>query len=314
VDEIGVFLSYSHEDAELATEVAGRLRASGLLIWIDQMEMRAGDSLIEKIATAIREMEFLVALVTPASIRSSWCKKELSLALTDGLGREGVKVVPVQVGDVPIPATLTDTYCLPLDPSNVESAIENLVADIRSHHEERTSAVTSGEPLPTGSVSKRVSINTGGSITPAGSVEPQSTSALEPVRIVGIVKEGVGQPRNDGTAGSGLYRVPLRLSRIPSARWAELFVRCWSQPPSWTTMHRPGILSVQGDTLVLDGTTLDELESVHVRTLQLCISSVNDAEEELLERDRQKREAKERAATEHQRKIDEAAERIQFED
>lgn len=79
-------------------------------------------------------------------------------------------------------------------------------------------------------------------------------------------------------------------------------------------MHRPGIASVVGDTIVLDGTTLDELEKVHVKTLKLCVEQTNAYEEERLRKqwDQDTREA--RARREHQQKVDEAADRIRFDD
>lgn len=38
-----------------------------------------------------------------------------------------------------------------------------------------------------------------------------------PVQIIEVVAAEVGLPRNDGTPGSGLYRVPLKLSRSLSS-------------------------------------------------------------------------------------------------
>ena len=61
----------------------------------------------------------------------------------------------------------------------------------------------------------------------------------ETIKIIGVIKEEVGRPRNDGTAGSALYKIPLRLSDTPSHRWAELFARNWDRPPSFSSMHRP---------------------------------------------------------------------------
>src|SRR3954470_21780116 len=93
---ITVFISYAHEDAELARAVQGRLEAAGFIVWIDEGALRAGDSLIHSIATAIHEMEFVITLITEASVASSWCQHEIRLAMTSGLNREGVKVLPVR--------------------------------------------------------------------------------------------------------------------------------------------------------------------------------------------------------------------------
>ena len=82
-------------------------------------------------------------------------------------------------------------------------------------------------------------------------------------------------PRNDSTPGSALYRVPLKLNRTPDTRWSRLFRANWDSPPSFTTMHRPGIGSVVGDTIVLDGTTIEELERYHAKTLKLAVDVTN---------------------------------------
>jgi hypothetical protein len=97
----------------------------------------------------------------------------------------------------------------------------------------------------------------------------------EPVRLIEIVAAEVGTPRNDGTPGSALYRVPIRLSRAPSSEWARLFVQVWDSPPSYTMMHRPGIAYVLGDRIILDGTTVEEIEKYHRETLRLVVDRVN---------------------------------------
>jgi TIR domain-containing protein len=312
-DLITLFISYAHEDVELARAIQARLEAEGFKVWIDEGALRAGDSLIQSIATAIHEMEFVVALITEASVDSRWCQHEIRLAMTSGLNREGVKVLPVRVGEVPIPGELEDTVCGQLDPSDLDRSVERLAADARSHHEDRQRAKDAGEPLPTSGAMPAVSGGTA-VFAPTFVQGPPPVPKYEPVRIIGIVKEGVGQPRNDGSRGSALYKVPLRLSRTPSPTWAELFVRCWDSPPSWTTMHRPGIARVSGDTIVLDGTTMEELESVHMKTLKLCVKTVNEQEEAHLERVRAKKEQEDAARREHQREIDEIAQRLKFDD
>ena len=62
-----VFISYAHADEPLARDLADALRGHGLRVWIDQSELRIGDSLIERLAEAIAEGDFVVALVSDAS-------------------------------------------------------------------------------------------------------------------------------------------------------------------------------------------------------------------------------------------------------
>ena len=99
--------------------------------------------------------------------------------------------------------------------------------------------------------------------------------SFEPVRILGVVVDQVTAPRNDGTPGSALYRIPFQLSRRPSSDWASVFVQKWDRPTSFTTSHRPGIASVVGDKVYLDGTTIEEVETTHRDTLVLALQEMN---------------------------------------
>jgi hypothetical protein len=99
-----------------------------------------------------------------------------------------------------------------------------------------------------------------------------------PITIEGVIVAEVGSPRNDGSRGAALYTVPLKLSRAPTVQWARFFVAAWDSPPRSTTRHRPGIASVVGDQIVLAGTTMEEIEHVHLTTLRLALEEANRQE------------------------------------
>jgi hypothetical protein len=101
---------------------------------------------------------------------------------------------------------------------------------------------------------------------------------FEPIEIVGVDKPNVGVPRDDGTRGSGLYRVPVKLSRRPPREWAADLPKAWDRPPRFTTMHRPGIASVNDDCVILDGTTIEEVRDYHAQTLTLIVAQLNEAQ------------------------------------
>ena len=310
-EQISVFISYAHEDVEVATAIQDRLEADGFAVWIDEGALRAGDSLFERITTAIHANEFVVALITEASVDSRWCQHEIHTAMTSGLNREGVKLLPVRFGEVAIPVTLEDTYCPAVNPESMDEGVARLAKDARSHHEDRRRANEAGLPLPTTGTE-----GAGRIVLPKAAIvqEPPRPPVTQSISIVGIVKEGVGRPRDDGTRGSALYAVPVQLSRAPSGLWAELFLRCWDRPPQFTTMHRPGIARVNGDTILLDGTTMEELEKYHARTLRLCVATVNEQEQAIIERERLKQEADRATRREHEREVDEIANRIRFDE
>jgi flagellar hook-associated protein FlgK len=77
-------------------------------------------------------------------------------------------------------------------------------------------------------------------------------------------------------------------------------------------MHRPGIASVYGSTVTLNGTTIDEVERYHRDTLQLAITETNRQYREW-RREQEQLCARESALREERRqRIEDASKRIKF--
>ena len=77
-------------------------------------------------------------------------------------------------------------------------------------------------------------------------------------------------------------------------------------------MHRPGIASVQGATITLNGTTIEEVERYHRDTLQLAVAETNKQYREW-QGEQQQREAQEIVKREeHRKRIEDASRRVKF--
>jgi hypothetical protein len=133
------------------------------------------------------------------------------------------------------------------------------------------------------------------------------------IELLEIDAENVGQPRNDGTRGSALYRVPIKLSGRPTQLWGEIAIRVWDNPPSYSTMHRPGIASIEGDRFVLDGTTVEEVAQHHAKTLKLVVERANQEARRVEQERETEKERKEQQARDHKASVAEAAKRVKFE-
>lgn len=289
------FISYNHADKVLAQGIHDGLTAAGYRVWIDEGELRVGDSLITAISEAIDRVDFLVALVSEHSVTSNWCQKEISLAMTGEVGRRGITVLPCRVGAVEMPPALADKLYLTVstdDPANATASLNKAM----------TQHLAPAEPLPPRHQARR----TTPTALPTDSYNPSTE-----VRMTGIDTNSMTSPRNDGTPGSALYRVPITLSVSPDRTWAELFVRHWDRPLG-TVMHRPGIASVSGARIILDGTTIEEVERYHVATLKLAVNAANTDRRALADRDQAEREraAQDRRAQEQAAK--DVANRIRF--
>jgi hypothetical protein len=90
-----VFLSYSSRDRDFVRRLAEELRRASIEVWMDERELRVGESL-SSIADAIGRARFLVVVVSRSSANSFWVQEEIDLA-----EQAGVAVLPVLVEDIP---------------------------------------------------------------------------------------------------------------------------------------------------------------------------------------------------------------------
>ncbi len=115
------------------------LRAQGLDIRYDQVVLNVGDSLVQKIAGEISDGDFLIAIVSPDSVESEWCRRELSLAATQGTNERRVKVLPVRFRSAAMPPVLQDTFWADADRDGAETIGRQLAAAMSAHLEGRES-------------------------------------------------------------------------------------------------------------------------------------------------------------------------------
>ena len=102
-----------------------------------------------------------------------------------------------------------------------------------------------------------------------------TTKEYVPFKIIGIDKDSVTQPKNDGSPGSGLYAIPFILSRALNPFEQGALVEAWDNPPSFSTMHRPGIARCNPYRFVLNGTTVEEVRDHHMDTLKGAVEKAN---------------------------------------
>ena len=74
------FLSYTSEDRVLAERIATELSKQGIAPWWAQWEIRAGDSIVEKINEGLGDCTHFIVLLTPQSIDKPWVKTEMDAA------------------------------------------------------------------------------------------------------------------------------------------------------------------------------------------------------------------------------------------
>jgi hypothetical protein len=143
-------------------------------------------------------------------------------------------------------------------------------------------------------------------------VKKQEPLNLYEIQIKGILVDEVGEPLNDGSPGSALYKIPFELNKQPDYNWSELFKQTWDRPPQWSNMHRPGIGYISGNKIILDGTTIEEVKKYHKDTLKLVVETVNKRYQEIKLQEKLRKEREEQERNKHQNNIRNIADDIEF--
>lgn len=300
-----VFISYAWESEEHRAWVkalADRLLADGIEAIVDQYDLELGDRLPQFMEQSVRSSDYVLIVCTPAY-------KQKADARIGGVGYEGHiisgelfsghnerKFIPIiKEGGVEesLPTFLKGKLAVDLGDGVESHGYDDLLATLYG-------------------VKKKPSVAPKRCIAQTCSEKQQEYGEFKPVRIIGIVVDEVGEPRNDGTRGSALYEVPFRLSRHPSSLWCELFLKSWDLPPRFTTMHRPHIASVVGDEIILNGTTIEEVRDYHRDTLVLCVEEANKLEAEYLEKERKRQAREEAARSAYRKNVEDVAGTIDF--
>ena len=149
---------------------------------------------------------------------------------------------------------------------------------------------------------------------PEGGLE-QAHPEFEPVRLVRVVTNEVGFPGENADGSRGVYTVVFQLSHEPSARWGDYFVHFWDRPQvSYAHgKHRPGMASVVANRLMLEETTIDEVEGFHLPVLKAALRMANDAEARAVVEDHRRAERRRLQEAEHRRHVAEVAKRLPLE-
>ncbi|SRR6266566_9470774 len=98
-----VFLSHSSEDKAFVDWLHGKLDSVNQAAWYDACEILAGDSLLARIEEGLRGSEFLIVVVSSASIKkSNWVKEELEPKLLEQIEGSYVTVLPLALDDAKV--------------------------------------------------------------------------------------------------------------------------------------------------------------------------------------------------------------------
>lgn len=130
-----VFLSYASEDKDsFVRDFAIKLRAKhGVDLWLDDWEIKLGDSLIDEIFEGgLKHADVVIIVLSKASVTKPWVRKELNVAAYKRIKEEKkLRIIPVIIEDCEVPEVLIDTAWVKVEnPENCDTEIQRILSAI----------------------------------------------------------------------------------------------------------------------------------------------------------------------------------------
>ena len=104
------FISYTHTDRDFATKLAIDLTRAGVNVWYDRWQIMPGDSIVEKIDTALQGNDYLLIVVSPEATRSRWVMREINSSLLTSLEGRGISLIPILKEPCALPRLIADLH------------------------------------------------------------------------------------------------------------------------------------------------------------------------------------------------------------
>lgn len=148
-----IFISYSHQDKQIATMVLSVLEQNGIKCWIDYRDALPGNSFAASIVRAIKDCKFFVLLLSAASGDSPHVLNEVNSAV-----KAGKTILPFKIDDGEMSEGLEyyvgKTHWLEALTPPMEAHIKQLADIIKSWYDkERERKVEAPSPAPSAKLS-----------------------------------------------------------------------------------------------------------------------------------------------------------------
>ena len=157
---VSIFLSHNKEDKPFVRKLARDLGNHGVRYWLDEAEIKVGDSLIEKIRHGIDEVDFVAVVLSPHSIASPWVQREMDVAMNQEIHGKKVKVLPIMYQNCELPGFLLGKFYADFtEESNYTEAFKRLADSIGIVFNKKSLEGNLSDSNLGGAIDKAITIN-----------------------------------------------------------------------------------------------------------------------------------------------------------
>jgi len=127
-----VFISYSSHDKDFVLRLTKDLVDNNINCWLDEWEIKVGDSILDKIDIGLEKSNFLVVVISSNSLNSKWVEREWKVKYWDEVNTGKIIVLPALIEDCEIPKLLKNKKYADFRKRYIRGANE-LISSIESH-------------------------------------------------------------------------------------------------------------------------------------------------------------------------------------
>ncbi len=129
--QFDVFLSHSAKDKTVVRELAARLQQDGVRVWLDEWEIKPGDSIPAKIEEGLEHSRVLVLCMSTNAFGSDWSKLEgYTFSFRDPLNKQR-RFIPLRLDEAPIKGSLEQFLYVDWRPAERGREYPKLIAACR---------------------------------------------------------------------------------------------------------------------------------------------------------------------------------------
>lgn len=130
-----VFLSHARADKPAVRRIAEDLRAAGHQPWLDDDEIRIGQSIPATVEAALRGADFVVICLSKAAATRGWIEAKRDAALMKQFRDRKERILPVRLDDVEPPYLIASLACVDRfpDPVSFERGVARLTRSIAAY-------------------------------------------------------------------------------------------------------------------------------------------------------------------------------------
>ncbi|CAB3670621.1 TIR domain-containing protein [Achromobacter aegrifaciens] len=128
-----VFISHSSTDKSFVRGLAVDLSALGHQPWLDEWEILAGESIVERVGAGVEDADLVIVVLSRHAIASQWVENEWQAKYWTEVRERRVAVIPVVIDDCEIPILLRTKKYVDFR-ENYASALELLSKSIAAHY------------------------------------------------------------------------------------------------------------------------------------------------------------------------------------